>query len=234
MKQTGTSFNEYLEAVLDEDDDPAYSPDPSSDNNVTNGTPNIGTICHAFYDLHGIYSPYCVGNTGVPIAVITSPPPHTFNLYRLGDVSISVLGTATGSSSSPLANFVLEYGSGENPTSWSTAGMTLTGGGTSDVIDGILGVWDMTGIPDGPYTIRLTATDSDARTTQFSTFANIDRLLMAGWPKEMDKHFYSSPAVADIDPSYPGLEVVAAGSRYLYVVHSDGTDVPGWPQTLPG
>jgi hypothetical protein len=112
--------------------------------------------------------------------------------------------------------------------------MTLTGGGTSEVVDGILGVWDIVGVPDGAYTIRLTATDGDANAVQFPVFVNIDRLLMAGWPKETDKHFYSSPAVADIDPAYPGLEVVAAGSNLLYAVHADGTDAPGWPQAQPG
>lgn len=54
---------------------------------------------------------------------------------------------------------------------------------------------------------------------------------LIGWPKTGLDYIQSKCAVGDIDPTYPGLEIVAAGkSNTLYAWHNDGTDVPGWPQ----
>jgi hypothetical protein len=54
---------------------------------------------------------------------------------------------------------------------------------------------------------------------------------LIGWPKTGLDYIQSKCAVGDIDPAYPGLEIVAVGkSNMLYAWHNDGTDVPGWPQ----
>ena len=54
---------------------------------------------------------------------------------------------------------------------------------------------------------------------------------LSGWPKTGLERIRSKPAVGDIDPAYPGLEIVAAGeASALYVWHNDGTPAPGWPQ----
>jgi len=45
--------------------------------------------------------------------------------------------------------------------------------------------------------------------------------------------FMSSPTLSDIDPSYPGLEIVQGGAdRHVYAWHADGTPVKGWPVML--
>jgi hypothetical protein len=45
--------------------------------------------------------------------------------------------------------------------------------------------------------------------------------------------FLAAPTLSDIDPSYPGLEIVeGAGDRHVYAWHADGTPVPGWPVML--
>lgn len=45
--------------------------------------------------------------------------------------------------------------------------------------------------------------------------------------------FVAAPTLSDIDPSYPGLEIIAgAGDRHVYAWHADGTPVPGWPVML--
>jgi hypothetical protein len=45
--------------------------------------------------------------------------------------------------------------------------------------------------------------------------------------------FLAAPTLSDIDPSYPGLEIVAgAGDRHVYAWHADGTPVKGWPVLL--
>jgi len=57
---------------------------------------------------------------------------------------------------------------------------------------------------------------------------------MDGWPIYTGSQGISTPAVGDIDPDYPGLEVVVAmngiGSYwFVYAWHYDGTPVEGWP-----
>lgn len=45
--------------------------------------------------------------------------------------------------------------------------------------------------------------------------------------------FNHHPAVADIDPSAPGLEIVAgAGDKHVCAWRADGSQVPGWPVFL--
>src|SRR5205085_639417 len=45
--------------------------------------------------------------------------------------------------------------------------------------------------------------------------------------------FTAQPAAGKIDPSYPGLDLIAgAEDGHLYAWHADGTPVPGWPVML--
>jgi len=61
-----------------------------------------------------------------------------------------------------------------------------------------------------------------------------------GWPLGVEGDVFSSPAIADVDPAYPGLEVVVSSVKYdggyqegyVYVFHADGTMAPGWPLWL--
>ncbi|MCD4746594.1 MAG: FG-GAP-like repeat-containing protein, partial [Bacteroidales bacterium] len=56
---------------------------------------------------------------------------------------------------------------------------------------------------------------------------------LPGWPKTGLGQIKSKAAVADMDPDYPGLEIIfvtTAGT--LHVWHNDGTAVAGWPQSL--
>lgn len=49
----------------------------------------------------------------------------------------------------------------------------------------------------------------------------------------VDKAFASMPSAGDIDPSHPGLELVAgAMDGHVYAWHADGTPVDGWPVLL--
>ncbi|MDQ3987339.1 MAG: Ig-like domain-containing protein, partial [Actinomycetota bacterium] len=49
----------------------------------------------------------------------------------------------------------------------------------------------------------------------------------------IDHGIHHSPAVADIDPSTAGLEILAgAGDNHVYAWHADGSQVSGWPVFL--
>ncbi|MBI2267997.1 MAG: S8 family serine peptidase [Candidatus Blackburnbacteria bacterium] len=68
-----------------------------------------------------------------------------------------------------------------------------------------------------------------------------DGTLLPGWPQRIDPlsgHIlYYKLAVGEVDPNYPGLEIVATsldamdpnGSIQLVAWHADGTAVNGWP-----
>lgn len=51
--------------------------------------------------------------------------------------------------------YKLEYSIGENPQSWHSIGDIQR----TPVVDGVLGMWDTTGFPAGPATLRLTVVD---------------------------------------------------------------------------
>jgi hypothetical protein len=56
---------------------------------------------------------------------------------------------------------------------------------------------------------------------------------LLGWPKSGLDMIQTKAAVADIDTSFPGLEIVVPNrTSTLYAWHCDGTNVPGWPQTV--
>ena len=231
MKNAESGFTDYLSAVLEEDDDPLYSTDPASaNNNPSDGTPNIDSICHCYYDHHGIYHDYCASHTETPVALIFSPDPMSFNLFKGAPATVTVIGTALGSSTHSLQNFTLEFAPESAPDTWSSSGMTLTGGGTVTVEDNVLGTWDFTGMSDGFYMIRLMVTDAGSQTATATTSIVIDRQIMDGWPQAPETHFYGTPAVADLDPAFPGNEVIACGyDGKVYAWHKDATAVPGWP-----
>lgn len=49
----------------------------------------------------------------------------------------------------------------------------------------------------------------------------------------VDHGFTANPAVADLDPETPGLELIVAGhDSHVYAWHADGTPVAGWPVLL--
>ena len=56
---------------------------------------------------------------------------------------------------------------------------------------------------------------------------------LPGWPKFGLELIQSKAAVGDIDPDYPGLEILVVGKlNTLYAWHNDGTAVTGWPLTV--
>ena len=63
-------------------------------------------------------------------------------------------------------------------------------------------------------------------------------LNRTGWPRPMSTEFLATPVVCDVDPSYPGKEVIAASlDNRIYAWHADGTGLlnpDGLFKTVPG
>ena len=221
LKETPETFSGYLGAMLTTDDDDA---------DLANGTPNIATLCQAFYDNHGIFHAACAGYTANLVAEITSPSLSEFYLIDGTVDAILVLGSAYGSNTSSLASFKVEYASDADPDNWLDVGIALTGGGSVEVVDDLLANWNLTGVVDGKYTIRLTVKDGSGAESTSTTSVVIQRSLHEGWPQLTGYWVLASPVFGDLDPQYPGLEVVVAAGGSVHAFHHDGTMVGGlWP-----
>ncbi len=187
------------------------------------GTSYAKDICHAFYDNHGIKTLSCLGFTEFPIAIITSPQPQELN-FVMKEERIIILGTAYGSED-PLKKYTLEftlYGmSGEE---WSNEGIIMTGG---NVIDNVLAVWNISSIPNGVYTLRLTVLDAANKTSSATVNIQIDRNIHGGWPK---KAVYSnSPTLGDVNNDSV-QDIVTNSGKEVHIWSSNGSDIIGWPQ----
>ncbi|MCP4901438.1 MAG: hypothetical protein GY906_31110 [bacterium] len=228
MKHLTLSFSDYLAAFIEEDDNSAYNPHPLADDDTSNGSPFIEGICDSFYGDHGIYHSYCFGHTSEPIAVIASPPPLDLTIAPAAVASLNIVGTAAGGSA-PLLDYVVDVSETATPGVW-----TVIGSGTGEVSDGTLAVWNLGTFSDGLYTVRLTVTDSTTVEKSFAVMVSIDRVMRPGWPQETARDFLSPLAAGDINPSLPGLEIVAASWDKIYVFQDDGSVVAPWPKDTGG
>ncbi len=102
--------------------------------------------------------------------------------------SVDVAGTARAGDApgATFDHYVLEYGSGSNPSVWTQIGVT----GTVPVTDGVLGVWDTTLLSDGTYTLRLRVAGGVGHTSSHKHILTVDNLTLTS-PEEgalVNKH----------------------------------------------
>lgn len=87
-----------------------------------------------------------------PTAALTQPAAVILsNVYQQGVSDVQVVGTATDLN---LLSWVLEYGLGATPSSW-----TSVATGVAPVPGGNLGVWKTLAIANGDFTLRVRVTD---------------------------------------------------------------------------
>ncbi|TAJ21410.1 MAG: hypothetical protein EPO65_01555 [Dehalococcoidia bacterium] len=103
--------------------------------------------------------------TTVSITITTTAPAVgaqvAFAASASGTVAVATFPVEGSVISRDLFDYLVEVGSGVAPVAW-----TALGRGTTEVLGGVLTQWNTTGLPDGPYTLRLTARDRTGKVTQ--------------------------------------------------------------------
>ncbi|MGB9178565.1 MAG: S8 family serine peptidase [Pyrinomonadaceae bacterium] len=127
-----------------------------------------------------------------------------------------------------FVDYKLEWAAGCNATS----GFNLITTSTTPVNPtGPLGNWNLSSVPDGPLTLRLTATFSGngGFISQDQKCVLLDRLIAPGWPVPVNQvPAFKSPKIADLDGDGTN-EIVLGGS----VFEPDGSVRAGW-SNFPG
>ncbi len=160
-----------------------------------------------------------------------------------------------------FTNYKLEWGQGKEPSSWSTAGITVPNSSQQVVADASglygasLGSWDTSKLTDGQiYSLRLSVTASNGATERYATHYTVDKDLAPGWPKsictdvtEAAVDNYSNfnegfcgrktknniPAMADITGDSTKEVIFYGYDDYIFAYNQDGTNVSGFPYKLP-
>jgi hypothetical protein len=83
---------------------------------------------------------------------------------------VTIAGTANGDQ---FQKYVLQYGTGTAPTTWTTLVNS-----TSAVRSGTLGTWDVSKLADGDYTLRLTAYKSNGAKYEDLHLLTLDRVAL--------------------------------------------------------
>ena len=152
------------------------------------------------------------------------------DIFRAGEV-IDIIGTVAGPD---FQHFTVEWGYGQNPSSWFTTGVVLTGGGSLPVIDDTLATWDTSSIVVAEFTtVRITGVFTSGNIVE-TLLVYLDPTLAAGWPVKIAGDLGFGPfgaVVADLDHDQnKEIIVYAAGDpAMLYVFDHLGNARPGFP-----
>jgi len=114
-----------------------------NDDDLTNGTPHFSEIVEAANRHDFLISENeSVANFSIPQSGYVLP----------AQASMDIIGTAdTTSVNMPFVSYQLFYGIGRRPVDW----IPINEPQTDSVVDGILGSWNISGLPYGEYSLKL-------------------------------------------------------------------------------
>jgi len=200
----GTTFSQYVLEVGAGDNPTTWTTLATSSLPVTNGTLgtfNPGTVADGAYTirLRAITTGGGTFSDQVRILVrylsISQPavPNVALTPWIKPGQPVTVAGAAVGPT---FQRFRLEWAPGRDATTgWSTAGVTLVGGGTSPINGGTLGTWTTPTTGAREHTLRL-AVDNAGFTSYSKVTVYLEReLSSAAWPilQPNTAQFFDSP-----------------------------------------
>lgn len=164
--------------------------------------------------------------------------PLDAEIYHLGS-TIPIRGSIMTSFST---SYVLDWGRGINPSSWSTTGITLTNvvGPTTDVD---LGTWDTSQISTGSdwYTLRFLQPTTGTSTTYRYIRVYLSNIMMQGFPSRNIVGATTTtsgpgamyPLIADLDGnSRKEIYIVKQNNNIVEGIDDTGSNIPSFLPTL--
>ena len=156
-------------------------------------------LWNADWDQEMIYNFYL--DSGPSIVLLNSPK-HLNALPCWQDLAI--IGTVWGSD---LQQYTVEYGIGENPSSWIQIGNQHTNPAFLDTIE----TWDVSGIPESDiYWLRINAVFTSHVDTINQVKINLDPQIMPGWPQT----FVNTSHIGVADVNNDSLSEIFAGLHH--------------------
>lgn len=130
-----------------------------------------------------------------------------------------------------FASYALEYGPGVAPTSF--VAIVISSNPPSG---SVLGAWNTTNVPDGIYTLRLTANQQSGRSYTDRAAVRVGNHFLEEiqpWPTlSYPDTDTSLMTAADMDRD-GAKDIVTVSFRIVFVRKSNGDSLPGWPINLP-
>ncbi|RLF60010.1 MAG: hypothetical protein DRN25_03385 [Thermoplasmata archaeon] len=153
---------------------------------------------------------------------LTAPTAHfsTVKSYRLmppiynGTIAISGTACKGAEAGATFSHYMIEYGAGLHPSTWSVAGIILANGGNSEVINGTLAYWNTTQASDGYYTLRLTVYDDNGKIGRDWFVVVISNSFTV---HNINKDTYYNSIQAAIDDASNG-DTIFAGAKTYYEI----------------
>ncbi len=160
------------------------------------------------------------------------PPPYLEVVSPASNTHLKDNCNIIGTVKSPiLDNFIIELGrEGEIPISWTSLGITLISNGLFAITNNILGILNTALYSDGPWIIKLKATDSYGQVSEIRVPVYIDKNYQAGWPRDIGEPISASPGIEDLDGDGKKEIVICTELGNVYVFNYDGSIRQGWPQ----
>lgn len=150
------------------------------------------------YAGYGRINAYSTLTTPEPMTAFISSPNSSTEVSGV----VSIQGTANGTN---LSQWILDYGQGYEPTSWTTIAT-----GSVPVVRNKLADWDVSGIIGGLFTLRLRVTGTgDVQNAEY-------RMALTPKSTEGSGHFTELFDTAPFDLAYKSLEFVPDGSPKFY------------------
>lgn len=149
------------------------------------------------YSGFGRVNAYSTITSAEPMTAFVSSPNSSSEVSG----TVAIWGTARGPG---LASWTLDYGAGHQPSSWSTIAT-----GFSAVVRGKLADWDVTGVSNQLYTLRLRVVGQGTETAEF-------RIGVTPKSTEGSGHFTELYDTAPFDLAYTSLQFVPDGSDEYY------------------
>jgi glutamine cyclotransferase len=178
-------------------------------------------LWNADWDRATIYS--FAPDSGPSIVMLNQP--HNLDVLPCWR-NVAIVGTVNGSD---LQHYTVEYGIGENPSSWNQIGNQHT----TPVFLDTLESWDVSGITEANiYQLRIEAVFSSHIDTLNRIKINLDPQILPGWPQT----FVNASNIGAADINRDSLTEIFAGLNHqdffnqrLAAWNLAGTVLPGFP-----